>query len=112
MLSVHIGIASMRQFQCVPATYVTEIKKPILKYALNRHHVHWLSSNCQSVLKLQIVTKFDFMTYAFAKLVVARLYWELICVLYFIFSFLFDSLQPSKIFFSHVRMGLSVLNQY
>ena len=27
MLKVHIGIASMRQFQCVPTTYVTEIKK-------------------------------------------------------------------------------------
>ena len=27
MLYVHIGIASMRQFQCVPATYVTEIKE-------------------------------------------------------------------------------------
>ena len=28
MLSVHIGIASMRQFQCVPTSYVTEIKEP------------------------------------------------------------------------------------
>ena len=27
MLKVHIGIASMRQFQCVPATYVTEVKE-------------------------------------------------------------------------------------
>ena len=27
MLKVHIGIASMRQFQCVPTTYVTEIKE-------------------------------------------------------------------------------------
>ena len=27
MLHVHIGIASMRQFQCVPTTYVTEIKE-------------------------------------------------------------------------------------
>ena len=25
MLQMHIGIASMRQFQCVPTTYVTEI---------------------------------------------------------------------------------------
>ena len=24
---IHIGIASMRQFQCVPTTYVTEIKE-------------------------------------------------------------------------------------
>ena len=27
MLQVHIGIASMRQFQCVPTTYITEIKE-------------------------------------------------------------------------------------
>ena len=27
MLQVHIGIASMRQFQCVPTTYVTKIKE-------------------------------------------------------------------------------------
>ena len=27
MLKVHIGIASMRQFQGVPTTYVTEIKE-------------------------------------------------------------------------------------
>ena len=27
MLKVHIGIASMRQFQCIPTTYVTEIKE-------------------------------------------------------------------------------------
>ena len=27
MLYVHIGIASMRRFQCVPATKVTEIKE-------------------------------------------------------------------------------------
>ena len=27
MLKVHIGIASMRQFQCVPTTYVTETEE-------------------------------------------------------------------------------------
>ena len=27
VLYVHIGIASMRQFQCVPIKYVTEIKE-------------------------------------------------------------------------------------
>ena len=27
MLLVHIGIAFMRQFQCVPTTYVIEIKE-------------------------------------------------------------------------------------
>ena len=30
MSYVHIGIASMRQFQCVPTTYLTE-NKPIVK---------------------------------------------------------------------------------
>ena len=27
MLTVHIGIASMRQFLCAPSTFVTEIKE-------------------------------------------------------------------------------------
>ena len=27
MLKLHIGIATMRQLQCVPTTYVTEIKE-------------------------------------------------------------------------------------
>ena len=48
MLKVHIGIASMRQFQCVSKTYVTEIKETYFEI----HHVHWLSSkisNCQSI---------------------------------------------------------------
>ena len=31
MLLVHTGIASVRQFQCVPKTYVTEIKETYLK---------------------------------------------------------------------------------
>ena len=31
MLQVHIGIASMRQFQCVPTTYVTENKVTYFK---------------------------------------------------------------------------------
>ena len=30
MLKVHIGIASMRQFQYVPTTYITEIKETCL----------------------------------------------------------------------------------
>ena len=58
------------------------LRKPILKYTLNKYHVNWLSSfkhlNCQSVLKLSVtiwqhdsyITKFDFMNYAFAELVV------------------------------------------
>ena len=34
----------MRQFQCPPTTYFTEIKEHILKHTLNRYHDHWLSS--------------------------------------------------------------------
>ena len=32
MLYGHIGIASMRQFQCVPTTCVSENKKTVLKF--------------------------------------------------------------------------------
>ena len=65
-----------------------KLRKPILKYTLNKYHVHGFPllniSNCQSVLKnLSIyianclylhdsyIAKFDFMNYAFVKLVVA-----------------------------------------
>ena len=59
ILKVHIGIASMRQIQCVPTKYVTEIKEiyfeiytkqescPLALPLLN-------TSNCQSVLKYLI----------------------------------------------------------
>ena len=81
----------MRQFQYVPTTYVTDIKEtyseiytkqvscPLALPLLN-------ISNCQSVLKYlslyianclylhdSYITKFDFMNYAFAKLLLARL---------------------------------------
>ena len=73
----------MRQFQCVPTTYVTEIKENFLKYTLNKYHVHWLSSFKHLKLPISIkvpltiylhdsyIAKFDFMNYAFSKLVVA-----------------------------------------
>ena len=54
MLYVHIGIASMRQFQCIPATYITEIKS-ILKYTLNKYHVHLLSSFKHLKLPISII---------------------------------------------------------
>ena len=80
----------MRQFQCVPTTYATEIKESILKYTLNKYHVHWLSSFKHLKLPISIkipvtmsanclylhdsyITKYDFVNYAFAKLVVAWL---------------------------------------
>ena len=86
MLSVHIVIASMRQFQCVPTRYVTEIKETYFEInTLNKYHVHWLSSFKHLKLPISIkilvtiylhvyyITKFDFMNHAFAKLVVAWL---------------------------------------
>ena len=41
MLLVHIGIASLRQLQCVPTTYMLlKLRKPILKYTFIKKHVH------------------------------------------------------------------------
>ena len=62
-----------------------KLRKPILKYTLNNYHVHWLSSFKHLKLPISIkmanclylhdiyITKFDFVNYAFAKLVVAWL---------------------------------------
>ena len=74
----------MRQFQCLPTTYVTEIKKTYLEtHTLNKYHVRWLPSFKHLKLPISIkipnclylhdsyITRFDFMNYAFAKLVVA-----------------------------------------
>ena len=63
----------MRHFQCVPTTYVTEIK-PILKYTLNKYHLKLPISIKIPVTIWQIV--YIYMTaispnYAFANLVVA-----------------------------------------
>ena len=70
-----------------------KLKKPILKYTLNKYHVHWLSTFKHLKLPISIeipvtkiymgnclylhdsyITKFDFMNYAFTKRVVAWLY--------------------------------------
>ena len=60
-----------------------KLRKPFLKYTLNKYHVHWLSSFKHLKLLISIkmanclclhdsyISKFDFMNYAFAKLVVA-----------------------------------------
>ena len=79
------------QFQCVPTSYVTEIKETYFEIYTKQVScllaVSLLNiSNCQSVLKylsLKItscsylhdsyITKFDFMNYAFAQLLLARL---------------------------------------
>ena len=79
----------MRQFQCVPTTNVTEIKETYFEIYTKQVSCP-LSlpllniSNCQPVLKYlslafffifklhdSYITKFDFMNYTFAKLVVA-----------------------------------------
>ena len=58
MLLVHIRIASMRQFQCVPTTYVTEIEENYFEINTKQvscplaFHLAPLNiSNCQSVLQ-------------------------------------------------------------
>ena len=64
-----------------------KLRKPILKYTLSKYHVHWISSFKHLKISIKIpvtifmanclylhegyITKFDFMNYAFAKLVVA-----------------------------------------
>ena len=71
----------MRQFKCVPITYVTEIKETYFETDTSFPLLN--ISNCQSVLKYlslylhdsyMYITKFDFVNYAFSKLVVAWLY--------------------------------------
>ena len=62
-----------------------KLRKPILKYTLNKYHIHWFSSFKHLKLPISIkipvtiylhdsyITNFEFMSYAFAKLVVAWL---------------------------------------
>ena len=86
MLLVHIGIASMRQFKCVPIAYVIKIKDIYFeKYTYHESCPLALPllniSNCQSVLKYlslygkllylhdSYITKFYFIS----KLLFARL---------------------------------------
>ena len=83
----------MRQFQCVPTTYVTENKEESFfwKFTLSKYHVHcfylfytsqtanqyyntcYYTTNCL-YLDDSYISKFDFMNYLFANLLVARLY--------------------------------------
>ena len=55
-----------------------KLRTPILKYTLNKYHVHWFSSFKLSIsIKIPvtiwqiayIITKLDFVNYAFANLV-------------------------------------------
>ena len=43
---MHIGIASMRQFQCVPTTYVTEIKETYFE-------IYTKQATCQSAFSFK-----------------------------------------------------------
>ena len=76
----------MRQVQCVPTTYVTEIKETYLSriVAISLASLNYLKlpmsikipgTIWQIALYLHdsYITKFDFMNYAFAKLVLAWL---------------------------------------
>ena len=87
---MHIEIASMRQFQCVPTTYVAEIMETYFEI-----HVYIYQESCPFSLKhlnlpisikilvtiwkivyifmTAISPNFDFMNYAFAKLVLVWL---------------------------------------
>ena len=42
MLYVHIGIASMRQFQYVPTTYVTKIMETYFEITFIKNHLYRL----------------------------------------------------------------------
>ena len=69
-------------YEAIPLCTNT-IRKPNLKYTLNKYHVHWLSSFNHLKLSISIeipvtiylhdsyITKLDFLNYAFAKLVLA-----------------------------------------
>ena len=67
----------MRQFQCVPTTYVTKIK-------VTYYEIYTKQVSCSLAFSIKMtdclflfdsyITKFDFVNYAFAKLVVAWLY--------------------------------------
>ena len=76
----------MRQFQCVPTTYVTEIEETLFQiYTYNvtsimsigfAPTVNQFNNTCHFIanclyLHGSYITKFDFINYAFAKLVVA-----------------------------------------
>ena len=73
----------MRQFQCVPTTYVTEIKETYFEIYTKQVACPLNIANCQSVLNTSnymanclylpdsYITKFDFMNYDFVKPVIA-----------------------------------------
>ena len=84
MSNIHIGIASMKQFQCVPTTYVIENRETILKFTLTKYHGNCLLNISNSVpisiempatilQNVYIHMIFELMKYFFANLVVAWL---------------------------------------
>ena len=56
----------MREFQCVATPYVTEIKETYFEI-----YIYPLPQSVNQYLHDSFTTKFDFMNYAFAKLVLA-----------------------------------------
>ena len=82
MLYVHIGIASMRQFRCVPTTYLTEMKETYFEiftkidFASFKHLKLPIRTKIPAnrlYLHDSFITKLDFMNCAFAKLLLAWL---------------------------------------
>ena len=65
----------MRQFQCVPTSYVTEIKETYFKIYTKQVSCLKLPISIKIPVTIYLhdsyITQFDFMNYAFAKLVVA-----------------------------------------
>ena len=56
MLQVHIGIASMRQFQCVPTTYVTEFKETYNEIYTKQSFIEWsyvVGTHCLYVTEIK-----------------------------------------------------------
>ena len=83
---MHIGIASLRQFQCVPTTSVTEIEEAFFEIYSKTSIVPIVFASYK-LLKLPIsikipvtlpqivytyISKFEFMNYLFANLLVER----------------------------------------
>ena len=75
MLLVHIGIASMRQFQCVPTTLVTENKKNYFDIYTN---ILMYQVSCSLSLPLLSISNFQCLSlYCKLLIVVGQLYLQI-----------------------------------
>ena len=62
LVLVHIGKASFWQFIYVTPTYVTDKKRPILKFTLIKNHVHCLFQTCQTAKQYKNMVQYKYMT--------------------------------------------------